>query len=789
MRLVYLALAWCGGIVWVVGSSEKMPFAWVSVGVIGLVALLIFARSKRTNPQAKVLYGIAWLIFMFGLGALRTALMPTAGTIFTLNNMGGMTIEGIITAPADHRDTYTNLRVEVETVTRAGTTQPANGIVLVQAPRNTPANYGDRIMATGALLHPPRFDTFSYADYLARSGVYSLMRDVSIQIITPSDSSLMRALVDIREHAANLIALAIPEPQAGLLTGILLGDERGISPALEDDFAATGVAHIIAISGFNMVVLSSAISGLLSHLRISKRNAALISLIVIAVYTLFVGASPAVTRAALMSALLVIGKVLNRKTYVPASLAFAAILLSAFNPFTLWDVGFQLSFTAVFSITLLSEPLAKGFNRLLNRFFAYDTTKRIVNLLNESLIVGIAALIGTLPITILYFGRASIVALIVNILVVPIQPLVLILGGLATLLAFISLPFALILFMPVFLLLTWTIGTVRTFADIPFASVDASLPPNLVALIFGVLLMGMILNATKPTWAQRLGVWVRARKFISLMLATLIFALAFGFIYLRSLPDGRLHVWVLDVGHNHAVLIQTPNGAQMLLDGGRYPSRLLTAMGDRLPFYDRNIEVLAVTHPDNNDISALLQVSERYDIGAMLYNGQENTGGTWLALLEKLAAISPSIVERGTTFALDQGVMVEVLHPALTPSITDNFGDGMLVLRLRYDEISFLFTSDMSIEAQTALLDAGLDLRANVLILPKHGGEGSLDAAFLAAVNPHLTLVQADITNTSGDPAPDTLALLGDIPLLRTDLNGTIHIISDGRTLEAHNER
>jgi competence protein ComEC len=523
----------------------------------------------------------------------------------------------------------------------------------------------------------------------------------------------------------------------------------------------------------------------MTQLRLSKRTAALLSLVVIAVYTLFVGASAAVTRAALMSALLVIGKALKRKTYIPTSLAFAAILLSILNPFTLWDVGFQLSFAAVFSIALFADPLSSRFDRLLKRRLPANTADKVSGLLNEPLIVSLTAIIGTLPITILYFGHVSLVALFVNLLIVPVQPLVLILGGLATILAFTSSTLGILLFAPVFVLLSWTVSIVRAFADLPFASLEAALHPNAVAAIFGVWLAAAILRATKPNWAERLWIWLRARKLISALLFVLICAAALGIAYLRSLPDGRLHVWILDMGHSHAVLIQSPNGAQMLIDGGRFPSRLLTAIGDRMPFYDRHIEVLAITHPDENDFSALSEVLDRYDVGAAIYHGQPNLGDRWTGLQEHLPL---TIVGRGTTFALDNSVTVEILHPPSAPAITDNFGDGMLVIRVGYGTTSFLFTSDMSLEAQTTLLEAGVPLASTLLVMPKHGAEDSLDPAFLSVVNPQAAAMQADIANPFGDPDPNTLALLGDIPLFRTDLDGTIHITSDGQRLEVVHE-
>ena len=151
----------------------------------------------------------------------------------------------------------------------------------------------------------------------------------------------------------------MPEPQAALLSGILLGEQNGIAPEIQDAFSKVGASHVIAISGFNMVILSGVVLSLLDKLKIRKKWAAGISIALIVVYTIFVGANPAVVRAAVMSGLLVIGQSIRRKTFLPASLAFTAIVMSALNPTVLWDISFQLSMFAVLGLMLFSEPLSQ----------------------------------------------------------------------------------------------------------------------------------------------------------------------------------------------------------------------------------------------------------------------------------------------------------------------------------------------------------------------------------------------------------------------------------------------
>lgn len=246
-----------------------------------------------------------------------------------------------------------------------------------------------------------------------------------------------------------------------------------------------------------------------------------------------------------------------------------------------------------------------------------------------------------------------------------------------------------------------------------------------------------------------------------------------------SAPDGKLHVWWLDVGHSHAVLIQTPQGAHILVDGGRYPARLLTALGDRLPFHKRVLDLLVLTHPDDQDNAALLEVLERYRVAVVLTNGQPQLGGVQAQLTEKLAGVPVVTVQTGYEAVFSDGVRLEVLHPPSAPELGAPLGDEALVLRLHYGARTILLTSDLTRSGQAELLAHAYPL-ADVMSVPQHGTARALLPEFLGQVQPRHVVLQSDPTNGRGDPHPDTLMLLGELPLWRTDQSGTLHLVSDG---------
>jgi competence protein ComEC len=779
MRLIYIGFGWGIGIFLAANISPLPPIVWMGLAVWLLVSVVLTWQT----PDYR-LFNI--ILLALTLGGLRYSLVPTASDISHFNNTGGLTIEGVVVADPDIRDDRSQLRVRVDTVIRGGRVTASSGDVLVRAPRLVEARYGDRVTVTGLLYTPARYDTFSYADYLFRENIFSLMDQARVEVLSGGHgSSVWRDLYELRRRTGDAIAEMLPEPKAGLLTGILLGNERGISPELDEDFRVVGASHIIAISGFNMTIVAGIVIRVLQGLfpKRTRINSGL-AISAIGVYTIFVGANPAVLRAFWMSMLLIIGTAAKRKTYIPTSLVFSAAVMSLFDPNVLWSISFQLSFFAVLGLALFTDPIQRYFDALLAWLMPKAAATGTRNILSEPIVVTLAVQITVLPIIIAHFGRVSLVVVVVNILIVPVQSYLLIIGGGAMLLVFALPSVAQALFWLDYFLLAWTIGVVRLFATLPFADVAFQVNSGWITIYFTLLTGGALMHATQPVWWQHLLQSISKRAVLVAVSLAGLGLVALMVLIALSRPDDRLHVWFLDVGHNNAVLVQTPGGAQVLVDGGYYPSRLLTAIGDRLPFTDREIEVLVISQPDEFDTGALSSVLKRYDVGVALTNGQPNLGPVHTELSSALAEYPVVPVTAGYTVTLDDGVLIEVLHPQRTPSLGDSINAGPVVLRISFGEVSFLLPSDLSREGQEALLKAGQWPVATVLQLPQHGGERSLERDFLEAVQPQVIVIQSDSANRRGDPDPDTLTMLPeDVPIWRTDDGGVIHIYTDGDDL------
>ncbi|MGF1504186.1 MAG: ComEC/Rec2 family competence protein, partial [Anaerolineae bacterium] len=439
MTIVYLVAGWLAGIAAARAFGEAVVWwVWLLMGVVAAAAAILL-RSR--DERAALLAGSTALFLLGGMAYTLATPEFVPEDVAAYNDEGRVALTGRIVAMPDVRDTHVNLRVRAETLEPEGDDRHnVNGLVLVQAPRGTDYAYGDMVRVLGELNTPPAFDTFSYRDYLARENVYSLMQYTFVEVTEEGGGNpVRRALIGVRQHADRTITRLLPDPAASLLSGILLGIETGISQDVREAFNAVSATHVIAISVSNLVVLAGVIDAV-SRRFVPGRTAAVLTIGGVIGYAIFVGADAAVIRAAIMVTLYILANLLGRETFGLASLAFAAFLMTALNPLTLWDVGFQLSFLATLGLMLYVAPMQAGLEQILTNLIDAERAREIVGGLSDMLLVTIAALISTTPIMAYHFGRFSIAAFPVNLLIVPVQGPLMILGGIGVLLAMIVFP-------------------------------------------------------------------------------------------------------------------------------------------------------------------------------------------------------------------------------------------------------------------------------------------------------------------------------------------------------------
>lgn len=733
--------------------------------------------------------------------------------------------------------------IHVTKVIVDGTEHVVDGEAQVSVRSRQRLRYGEAVVVRGRLVTPTEFDSFSYRDYLARRGVHSVLYDAQIDVIEglPNQGSPIKAaLYAFRSRGEALLNKLLPEPYAALANGMLLGIEAGIPDDLYDKFNATGSSHVIVISGSNVALIAMVFLAIGKRI-FGQRHAIWATLLAIAAYSLLVGGDPAVLRAALMGSLVVIAGTLGRRSTALVSLAFACWIMTLVNPLTVWDVGFQLSSAATAGLILFTDSVQGFFDRGLQRFKQLlgrkqtsgstlaETTpsethpvgigERIraffSGAFSEALVGTLAANISTLPLVVYYFGRISAVSIATNLLIVPVQPPILFAGSAGVLVGVAGLEWiAKGLLEIAHAVLWWTVMIVSWTASLPYASIEI-LTYSARQMAFTMLLIGLLrwrgtLWGTWRRWVDREFAGWRLRFSGSLATGMLSLTFAASFLVAQALPDRKLHIYFLDIGQGDGILIETPSGRQMLIDGGRDPQQLFTQLADILPWWDRTLDVALLTHPDGDHMWAQEALPQHYQIRQTLLTpiGQASVDAErWLKTMRSTGALAgtsagpvPGLQEAGGKIDLGDGVLLDVLWPppgGFDPAAeeTDDHVDtsydneNSLVMRLHYGAFSLLLTADIGKPTEDALLASGIELSATVLKVGHHGSKFSSSQAFIEAVNPQWAVIQVGEGNEYGHPHPSALNRLAGRSILRTDINGRVEMSSDGKQVWVELER
>jgi competence protein ComEC len=788
--LVLVAIAWVAGLVaahhWFVPLGVE-PLSLVVVSVIPVAAIVLWPEDRQTRLAA-----ICTLAFLAAALRYQSAQpdLDDPELLAHYNDRGWVELQGVVVGYPDVRDTWTNLKVEAEWVESEGERHTVRGTVLVRAPRYPEQVYGDRVRVSGMLETPPEFDDFSYKEYLARKGIYSYVNYArAVKIEGGQGNPFWAALYSVKDRVRDALARLVPDPEASLLQGILLGIRSGIPDDLYDDYNTTGTSHIIVISGANITFIS-ALFALTFRRLLGPRRAYWLTIAGIALYVLLVGADAAVVRAGLMGGLFVTAMALGRRSTAYISLFATILVLTLITPMALWDVGFQLSFAATLGLILFAPGIERRFQRGLVRVASQDSARKVLRFLNEALILTLAAQILTIPLVMYHFGQVSLVAPLANLLILPAQPPIMGLGGAATIAGMVPFlePVAQAIAWVPWLLLAYTNAVVRWMAGWPLASVEVDqASAGWLVLVYAALLLLVWIWFRRREAAGRVWNRLAARRSMVFLLGGPAIIAVLAWLAVLQLPDRKLHVAFLDVGQGDAILITTPAGQQVLVDGGPSPSDLTSALGKEMPFWDRSIDLLVMTHPDADHISGLVEVLERYEVDSWLDNGRPDDDATYgecMALIEE-AEVERHTVRGGDSLDLGQGIVLEVLHPPaeLMRGTEADGNANSLVLRLVWGEADFLLTGDIGGEAERVLLKSGQGLSADVLKVAHHGSGGSSDEEFLKAVAPSYAVISVGEENKYGHPDEgvlERLAELGDVTVLRTDAAGTIEFATDG---------
>jgi competence protein ComEC len=627
---------------------------------------------------------------------------------------------------------------------------------------------GEEVRATGLVREPEPWR----ADRLRIAGIQQLVAARWIEPTGRRRGGLSGIVDDARERAESALERGAPEREAGLARGFVLGQDDRLDEETVDDFRRSGLAHLLAVSGQNVLLLALLAIPVLALLGVSLRARLLVVLALIAIYVPITGAGPSIQRAAVMGAAGIVAVLAGRPSHRWYALGLAAALTLAVNPRAAADVGWQLSFAAVVGILLWARPLA---GLVSGAIASRHETPGVGVRRGLATGVGItaAATIATAPISAHHFETISIASLPANLLALPAVAPVMWLGMLSAGIGQLGwFPVE-----PLNWLCSLLIAYIAQIADWlgepSWAATDVSAPaPVAVAAILASLVLAAALTARFAARREALGGARRLALPIALVVATVPLAVFAGTGESRPaspLSAHRLTISMIDVGQGDAILLDPEPGGAVLVDAGPPGTDLVEELTERGV---AALSAVIVTHDQSDHAGGLGELLDSLPVARVGYA----EGRRELRVAARAAEAQPMRLSSGQVLR-DSALRLEVLWPppaqraASTPGADPNARS--LVLLARWHRFEALLTGDA--EAELAPVDPG---RIDLLKVAHHGSEDPGLPALLDRTDPRLALISVGADNPYGHPHPATLSALeeADVPTLRTDEVGDVDI-------------
>ena len=653
-------------------------------------------------------------------------------------------------------------------------------IILYSKDLDSIPEIGDTLNAMMTVFQPRgkrNPNEFDYRGFLAANGVYreAFIQDPESVVLRGSQQiHLSKLLFALKQNINSYLHEYLTPKTAGIISALLLGERGEVDEETRANFANTGVIHVLAVSGLHVGYVTLILMTLVGLVRLPHNFQIILVAIGLGFYVMLTGGAASVMRASIMASLILIATILERKSDIFNILATAAFIILLIDPSQVFGIGFQLSFSAVLSIVLLF-PVFKSYVPEIG-MKNHPILKKLILNVTDLFLVSLAAQLGTLAITIYYFHKIPIISLLANLLVVPLIGLIVATGMCILLLGS---------FIPLFAncwaafletIISFMLSFVAYCAGFDWAYLSTRWIDGFeVLLLLGAIfsMAGLKPKRLMKVWIILLLIWIELS------------------VWKGLLSPKNLEVTMLDVGQGDAVVVHKPQGRTMVIDAGLKFGGKDMGKDVIIPYLQQRnwnaIDLLVLTHPHNDHIGGAQYLLENLPVKRVLMQDVDYDSYTYTSLLALLDSLRIPI-QSAFTGRVDSSMApayLRVTGPKLfdDSSQPPNINDVSIVFQLFYGETSMLFTGDAEHHVEEDQLHLGHLLHSDILKAPHHGSKTSSSVAYLDLVRPSIGLMSMGTGNKFKHPAPITLQHYEqrDIGVHRTDLEGAIHYVSDGK--------
>lgn len=735
-----------------------------SFGIVFLLCFLLLIIAFKINKKICIYI----LIIIIGFSYIKFIDYSYEKDYGLVNSKENYIIEGIVVSDKRDKEYKEVYDLDVKKIDGIKIKKSKKYLLNIKKSKDINIKFGDYIKINAKIELPSKarnYMGFDYKRYLKSKKIIATILDVeNVEILDVNKANTAENIFNsVRNNIKKIMYKLLTKDARELVIGMMIGDKEELDANITENFKNSNLTHMLAVSGAH---ISYVILGL--NLMLKKTSNRFRKIFIICFLIFFVGVTdftPSVQRASIMAILLLISTMLYRSQDTYTSIAFSGLVILIINPYSFFDVGFQLSFGGTIGIVLM-------YNNLIKRF---KTNGKLKDYIVSSVCVSVCANLIIIPIMAFNFNTVSLTFWISNLLAGPFLGVIIILGFCVYLLSFVIFPVAKIISIPLKYLIYILLIIVKYCSKIPFSSITIRTPYIFEILIYYIVLY-LVFN------------YAKIKPYFKKLVVIILIAILIANSCIHVQNHGNMIIYFIDVGQGDSTLIRTAKNKTILIDGGGSENSSFD-VGEKtlLPYLlDRKITVLdyvVISHFDTDHCGGILYLMEHIKVKNIIISkqGKESSNYNKFKNIVLDKGIYVIFVKKGDKIKIDNETYMDVLFPS-NNLISDNIlNNNSIVTKICYNNFSILFTGDVEEIAENEICsqyNTTNKLKANILKVAHHGSKTSSTAEFIKMVKPQIALIGVGEKNKFGHPNDGVIQRLKNMntKIYRTDKMGEIVI-------------